>query len=164
MSNVKIRLAEESDLTAISDIYNYYVLTSTCTYQTEPDSLEERIQWFRVHDDLHPITVAEVEGQIVAWASLSRYHSRSAYQHTVEDSIYVQKDMRGRGIGKTLLTDLIERANDLRHHSIIATISADQIGSIVLHERFGFRKIGQICEVGRKFGRWLDVALLQRML
>jgi len=160
----KIRLATETDLAAINSIYDYYVLNSTCTFQTEPDTEEDRAKWFAAHDSLHPITVAVNESEIVAWASLSHYHHRSAYQHTVEDSVYVRNDMRNRGIGTILLADLIQRAETHGHHSIVAIIAADQTGSIRLHQRFSFLKAGQISEAGYKFDKWLDVIFMQRML
>jgi len=160
----KIRLATEADLPAINDIYNYYVLNSTCTFQTEPETSEDRARWFALHDELHPVTAAEIQGQVVGWASLSRYHARSAYRHTVEDSVYVREDLRSHGIGTALLKDLVERAKQLGHHSIVATISADQTGSIELHRRFNFLEAGHIREAGRKFDRWLDVILMQKML
>jgi phosphinothricin acetyltransferase len=160
----KIRLASEADLATINSIYNYYVLNSTCTFQTEPDTAEERMRWFAAHDSLHPVTVAENESKVVAWASLSRYNSRSAYRYTVEDSVYVCNNMQGRGIGTVLLADLIQQAEAHGHHSMVAIIAAEQTGSIRLHQRLGFLKVGQICEAGRKFDRWLDVVFMQRML
>jgi phosphinothricin acetyltransferase len=160
----KVRLATEADLATINSVYNYYVLNSTCTFQTEPDTAEEREKWFAAHDSLHPNTVATNENEVVAWASLSRYHHRCAYQHTVEDSVYVRNDMRGRGIGTILLADLIKRAETHGHHSIVAVIAADQTDSIRLHQKFGFLEVGHIREAGHKFDRWLDVIFMQRML
>src|SRR5271154_829242 len=103
-----IRVARESDLVAINDIYNHYVLHSTCTYQEEPELLEGRRQWFNRHGDKHPVIVAEAaDGQVVGWGSLSAYHERSAYRHTVENSIYVHHQYHRRGIGSLLLQELI---------------------------------------------------------
>ena len=161
---LKIRLATEADLATINSVYNYYVLNSTCTFQTEPDTAEEREKWFAARDSPHPVTVAVNESETVAWASLSRYHHRCAYQHTVEDSVYVRNDMHNRGIGTILLADLTQRAEMHGHHSIVAIIAADQTGSTKLHQRFGFLKVGHIREAGYKFGRWLDVIFMQRML
>ena len=164
VDHTKIRPATRADLPIINDIYNHYVLNSTSTFQTEPDTLEDRTKWFTMHGGPYPVTVAETEGQVVAWASISRYHHRCAYQYTVEDSIYVREDMHGRGIGKALLTDLIERASTIGHHSIIASISADQPISIALHEKLGFLKVGCMREAGYKFNRWLDIIYMQKML
>jgi phosphinothricin acetyltransferase len=161
---IRVRLAIEADLAAISSIYNYYVVNSTCTFQTEPDTAEERMRWFSAHDSRHPVTVAANQSEVVGWASLSRYHSRNAYRHTTEDSVYVRSDMRGRGIGRTLLADLIQRAEAEGYHSIVATIAADQADSIRLHKRFGFLTVGHIVEAGYKFDKWIDVTFMQKML
>ena len=151
-----IRIARMDDLDAINTIYNHYVLQSTCTYQETPESMEDRRKWFARHGAPHPVTVAELNGSIVGWGSLSAYHARSAYRHTVENSIYVDQALQGRGIGSALLRDLIERARALGHHAIIAGIDGDQTASIALHAKFGFEQVGHLREVGFKFGRWLD--------
>jgi phosphinothricin acetyltransferase len=161
---VKIRLATAADLDAINDIYNHYVTRSTCTYQVEPTQMHERRSWFADRTDRHPVTVAELAGQTVGWGALSAYHRRAAYSHTVENSVYVRHDMHRRGIGSALLADLIRRARQAGHHSIIAVIDADQNASIRLHERLGFERVGHFREVGRKFGRWLDVIYLELLL
>jgi phosphinothricin acetyltransferase len=159
-----IRLATESDLSVINAIYNHYVLHSTCTYQTEPETPDARAAWFASHGPKHPVTVAEVDGEVVGWGSLSPFHRRAAYGRTVENSVYVRHDRHRRGIGRALLLDLIRRATDLGHHTIIAGISADQTASIAMHAAAGFVEVGRLREVGHKFGRWLDVAYLQLML
>jgi L-amino acid N-acyltransferase len=164
MPTPTIRLATRDDLAAINDIYNHYVLHSTCTYQIDPEPLTSRVEWFEAHDRLHPITVAELDGQVVGWGSLSAFHRRVAYRHTVENSVYVRHDLHHRGLGQALLADLITRAQAIGHHSIIALISADQIPSIKLHEKHGFTEVAHLQEVGFKFDRWLDVAYLQLML
>lgn len=93
-----IRLARAEDLAAINAIYNHYVQHSTCTYQEQPESIEGRREWFARHGAAHPVTVAELNGRIVGWAALSAYHARSAYRHTVENSVYVDQGIHGRGI------------------------------------------------------------------
>lgn len=162
--SVPIRLATASDLAAINEIYNHYVHTSTCTYQKDPSSAQERAEWFAGHDAHHPITVAEQAGEIVGWGALSAFRDRWGYRHTVENSVYVRATRHRRGIGRALLIDLIDRARALGHHTIVAGISADQHGSVALHEQAGFIKVGHLREVGHKFDRWLDVVFLQRML
>jgi L-amino acid N-acyltransferase YncA len=159
-----IRLAREADLPAINAIYNHFVTRSTCTYQITPETGEARLAWFRRHDPHHPVTVSELDGEIVGWASLNSYHAREAYARTVENSIYVRHDRQRRGIGSGLLADSIIRARFLRHHTILALISAEQAGSIALHEAHGFVKVGHMREVGRKFDRWLDVVTYQLLL
>ncbi len=161
---IVVRPATPADLPAINDIYNHYVLHSTATYQTEPATLQEREQWFAAHGGTHPVTVAEAAGEVVGWASLSRFHPRSAYRRTVENSVYVRHDQHRRGLGAALLADLIGRAERLGHHTIIAGIDAEQTASVALHARFGFTRVGHLREVGFKFGRWLDVIYMQRLL
>jgi carbon storage regulator CsrA len=161
---VTIRPAAEADLPAINAIYNHFVLHSTCTYQEEPSTAEERAAWFAGHGPKHPITVAERDGEVVGWGSLSRFHPRSAYGHTVENSVYVRHDFHRQGIGEALLADLLERAKAAGHRTILALIDTQQRGSITLHEKLGFVEVGRLREVGFKFGRWLDVVYLQRMV
>jgi phosphinothricin acetyltransferase len=157
----RIRPATESDLVAINDIYNYYVLHSTCTYQEEPEPLESRRQWFRHHGEKHPVIVMESDGQVVGWGSLSAYHPRSAYLRTVENSIYVHHQHLRRGIGTHLLQELITRSRSLDHHVIIAVIDSEQSGSIAMHQKFHFEKVGHFKQVGFKYGRWLDVIYME---
>jgi L-amino acid N-acyltransferase YncA len=162
--DVKLRAMAEADLAAVNAIYNHYVLHSTCTYQLEPESDEGRAAWFREHGATHPLLVAEEDDRVVGWASLSRYHSRCGYASTVEDSIYVDQALHRRGIGGALLAALVPRARALGHHVIVAGIDAEQPGSVALHARFGFVESGRMREVGRKFGRWLDVIYMQLIL
>jgi phosphinothricin acetyltransferase len=164
MGTCNIRLATESDLYAINEIYNLYVARSTCTYQTEPETIEDRFKWFAAHGGRHPVTVAERDGVVVGWGSLSPFHRRAAYRNSVENSIYVRHDLHKQGIGSALLEDLISRARTIGHHTIIALIDASQQGSIVLHHRFHFAKVAHLKEVGNKFDRWLDVVYMQLIL
>jgi phosphinothricin acetyltransferase len=159
-----IRPATAADLGAINDIYNHYVLHSTCTYQEEPSTADERAAWFAAHGPRHPVTVAESAGVVVGWGSLSRFHARSAYRFTVENSVYVRHDLHRRGIGRALLDDLIDRAAAAGHRSIMALIDASQAGSVSLHRRCGFETVGHLKQVGFKFGRWGDVLYMQRLL
>ncbi len=162
-----IRDATEADLAAINDIYNHYVRTCTCTYQEQPDTAADRQEWFEAHGPKHPVIVAEADGQVVAWGSLSKFgrnQSWDAYRFTAEDSVYVRPDMKGRGLGRIILSELINRAKALGYHSIFASISADQTASIALHEKFGFAKVGRLPEIGYKFDKWLDVVYMQKML
>jgi L-amino acid N-acyltransferase YncA len=161
---MRIRPATTADLHAINAIYNHYVLHSTATYQETPSTEEERAAWLAAHGPAHPVTVAEEAGEVVGWGSLSRFHPRSAYGRTVENSVYVRHDRHRRGIGAALLSDLIGRAAALGHHSILARIDAEQAPSVAIHERFGFARVAHLREVGFKFGRWLDVVFMQRML
>jgi phosphinothricin acetyltransferase len=164
MPAITLRPATDSDLVAINDIYNHYVHHSTCTYQEEPEPLAARRQWFKHHGDSHPVIVAEADGQVVGWGSLSAYHARSAYRRTVENSVYVHPQHHRGGIGSLLLQELILRAHELGYHIIIASIDGDQTASIALHAKFRFEKVGHLRQVGFKFDRWLDVIYMELML
>jgi L-amino acid N-acyltransferase len=161
---IKLRPAVEPDLKAMNDIYNYYVLQSTCTYQEEPELLSDRKKWFSNHDQKYPATVAACNEQVVGWSSLSPYHKRSAYRHTVENSIYVRHDWHRRGMGSLLLQDLIQKARTLGYHSIIAGIDSDQASSIALHAKYDFQQVAHLRQVGYKFNRWLDVIYMELLL
>jgi phosphinothricin acetyltransferase len=161
---LQIRTATRSELPAINAIYNHYVLHSTCTYQLEPETSSDRERWFEAHVGPHPVTVAEADGQVVGWGSLSPYHRRAAYARTVENSVYVSHDLHRRGIGSAIMADLIGRARHLGHHTIVALIDGEQAASVTLHAHFGFVKVGHMRELGHKFGRWLDVIYMQLML
>jgi phosphinothricin acetyltransferase len=165
MSTPSIRLATEDDLPAINEIYNYYVPRSTCTYQLEAETLESRQAWFAHHPPgTYPVIVAELDGQVVGWGSLSKFRERAAYSPTVEASIHIDSQRHRRGLGRLLLSDLIERARRAGYHSIIGGSSADQAASIALQEGLGFQRVALLKEVGYKFGQWLDVVYLQLLL
>ena len=165
MNDISIRLATGDDLQAINDIYNHYVFASTCTYQEEPETIEYRKKWFESHKpETHPIIVAEAEGKVLGWGSLSPYHSRCAYRFTVENSIYIHNEHLKQGIGTVILEDLIERAKIIGYHAIIAAIDGSQTASITLHTKHSFIEVGRFREVGFKFGTWLDVVYLEYLV
>jgi len=159
-----LRPALAADLPTVDRIYNHYVDTSTCTYQLEHAGIAAREAWFAAHGAEHPVIVAELEGSVLGWGSLSTYNPRPGYRFTVEDSVYVDHRFHGRGVGRALLANLIDRAHALGHHTILSFIDAEQTPSVRLHERFGFVEVGRLREVGRKFDRWLDIVYLQRRL
>ena len=159
-----IRLARSDDLESINDIYNYYVIHSTCTYQTEAETMDGRRTWFASYGPQHPITVYESENKILGWGSLTPFRSRAAYANTVENSVYLRHDVCGKGIGSLLLKDLIERGRAAGHHVIVAGIDAEQTHSVKLHLKFGFEHVAHFKEIGFKFNRWLDVIFMQKTL
>ncbi|HEX3149475.1 MAG TPA: GNAT family N-acetyltransferase [Gemmataceae bacterium] len=161
MTDLITRSATVNDLPPIRAIYNHYVLTSTCTFQLEPDTEANRLDWWRLRSDRHPVIVAESNGEVVGWGSLSPWMKREAYARTVEASIYVRADHHRRGIGRQLLVDLIERARQIGHHVVIGGACTEQIGSIALQQSLGFVHIGTFRQTGFKFNRWLDVAYFQ---
>jgi L-amino acid N-acyltransferase YncA len=156
-----IRVARREDLAAINDIYNFYVRHSTCTYQEAPEPIDGRQTWFDRHGAEHPVTVAEANGALVGWGSLSPYHPRSAYRFTVENSVYVHHEHQRQGIGDAILGDLIARARAIGHHTIIAGIDASQGASVAIHAKHGFVMAGRLRTVGYKFEQWLDVVYMQ---
>lgn len=165
-NEVLVRPATASDLPAILAIYNDAVLTTTATYDLEPRTLEHRAAWFEDHQRANlPVFVATAAaGEVIGWSALNRYHERFGYRFTVENSIYVAAVHRGRGVGRRLLTPLIEAAQERGLHVILAGIDAQNVASLRLHAAFGFEQVAHFREVGHKFGRWLDVIYLQRLL
>ena len=160
-----IRIATATDLPVINDIYNYYVPRSTCTYQLEPESIEGRRAWFEAHSpDKYPVIVAEQNGEVLGWGSLSKFRDRAAYAPSVEASVYIRHDMHRRGIGRALLEELIERARAIGFHTLVGGASADQTASLALQESLGFQQVACFKEIGYKFGRRLDVVFMQLML
>lgn len=159
-----VRPATVADLPAINAIYNHYVLLSTCTYQTEPTTEAERVHWFTAHDAKHPVIVAEQVGTVVGWGSLSNFHVRTAYENSVEDSVYIHHEFCGQGLGSLLLAELLRMAEVIGHHAVLGGIDAEQATSISLHAKFGFEKVAHFKEVGFKYGRWLDVIWMEKLL
>ncbi len=165
MGLATVRLATAEDLPVINDIYNYYVPRSTCTYQLEPETIEDRVAWFQAHDpQRYPVTVAEQGGEVVGWGALSKFRERAAYAPTVEGSVYIRHDRHRQGLGRLILLDLIERARSAGFHSLIGGVDAEQSASIALQESLGFQRVAHLKQVGYKFDRWLDVIYLQLML
>jgi phosphinothricin acetyltransferase len=164
-NSTRVRAATVADLTGILDIYNHAVVHTTASYDYEPWNRQRREEWFEDHvRNDYPVLVAENEGRILGWSSLSRFHARPGYRFTAEDSVYVSEDARGRGLGKQLLAPLIDAARQRNFHSIIGLIDAQNEVSIRLHTGFGFEKAAHLKQVGHKFGRWLDVIYMQLML
>jgi phosphinothricin acetyltransferase len=159
-----IRLARPGDAEALRAIYNTEVTGSTVTFDIEPRSYSEQVAWIERHQGVHPALVACDLAGVAGFGSLSPFRDRAAYSTTVEDSVYVAGDRRGQGIGRLLLEELVTLATRQGFHTVIARTSGDNQPSIALHQACGFVLVGVEREVGRKFGRWIDVAILQRML
>lgn len=156
---MEIRPAKESDVQELLDIFNYEVEHSRATFSLRPRTLEERMVWFHEHSGgPHPLIVAEEDGKVLGYASLSEYRSNDAYAKTVELSIYVHHDYRGRRIGDALMEGIlaIARKED-GVHAVISVITSENEASIHLHRKFGFTFCGRMREVGQKFGRWMDI-------
>jgi L-amino acid N-acyltransferase len=156
-----IRQAVVTDLAAITEIYNDAILTTTATFDTEPKTGEEQATWFKNHNSRNPVIVAETDNIVVGWASLSKWSDRCAYSDTAEISVYVRNGYRGQGIGKKLMKAIILKGKEAGLHTIIARIVAGNKESLHLHEDMGFDHIGVMKEVGKKFGKLLDVHMMQ---
>jgi len=161
---VVIRPATPDDLTAINAIYNYYVAHSTCVWTTQPCSEAERIAWYQEHGSSMPVLVAEHSGRVVGWGALGSFRAAYTAAGTLEDSIYVHHDFHRQRMGSRLLQALIEEARHSGLHSILANISADQTPSVRLHEKFGFKKVAHLRDVGQKFNQRFDAIFLQFFL
>ncbi len=160
-----VRLILPGDAEAIRTIYNAEVTGSTATFDLVPRTVEAQSQWMDEHQGTYPAVVAvDDEGAVAGFGSLSLYRERPSYATTVEDSVYVEADHRGTGVGKLLLVELVALAERHGFHSMIARVGGENEPSIRLHEACGFTAVGVEREIGRKFNRWLDVAVLQRML
>lgn len=158
-----IRPARLSDLPAITKIYNEAIRNTTATFDTKPKTGEEQLAWFNTHDDRHPIFVAERDGSVVGWACLSQWSDRCAYSGTAEISLYIRDGFREKGIGRKLMESIDAEAQRRGFHTAVVRITEGNLASVHLAERFGFRPVGVMEEVGYKFGRWLDVHVMQKM-
>jgi L-amino acid N-acyltransferase YncA len=162
---VKVRLATNDDAARICAIYNPYVTGSTVTFDMVPRTLEDQLQWLDEHSGAHPALVAVDDADIVrGFASVSPYRPRPAYRTTVEDSVYVDAGLQGQGVGRLLLSEIISLAEAHGFHAVMARVVDGHAASIALHRSCGFGLVGIERQVGRKFGRWLDVALMQRLV
>jgi L-amino acid N-acyltransferase YncA len=159
-----VRLAHATDAEAIRAIYNVEVVESTVTFDIVPRSHDDQRDWLLAHAGAHPAIVAVEADEVIGFGSLSPYKDRAAYSTTVEDSVYVHRDWRRKGVGHLLLRQLLDLATTHGFHAVIARIVGDHEASITLHERCGFTLVGVEKQVGRKFGRWLDVVELQCLL
>ncbi|MFQ6077547.1 MAG: GNAT family N-acetyltransferase [Thermodesulfobacteriota bacterium] len=158
-----IRPAEISDLNAITEIYNEAIRTTTATFDMEPKTHDQQEVWFASHGPKYPILVAESNGVVVGWASLSKWSDRCAYSGTAEISLYVKREFRGKGIGKKLIEAIVSEGERVGFHTVVGRIAEGNDVSVHLAESLGFRHIGVMREVGRKFGRLLDVYLMQKI-
>lgn len=164
MEAVSIRRATPADAPAIAAIYNHEVENETSTFDLVPRSLQDQLDWQNARDGAFGVFVAELGGEVVGFGALSPYKERAAYRTTVEDSVYVRRDMGRRGIGRLIVTHLLNTAADGGFHAVMARITTLSSGSIALHAALGFREVGIEREVGRKFNKWLDVSLMQILL
>ena len=160
-----VRLAAPDDAEDIRRIYNAEVVGSTATFDLVPRTPSEQAAWMTEHSGSYPVVVAvDDAGTVLGFGSLSNYRDRPSYATTVENSVYVDHGRRGEGVGRAVLEELVRLGTMHGFHSMIARIGGDNEASIALHRACGFELVGVEREIGRKFNRWLDVAVLQRML
>ena len=166
MGSVALRRArpDNQDAEATRQIYNLEVTSSTVTFDLVPRSLDEQRRWIGARSGAHAVVVAEDAGEIVGFGSLSPWRDRPAYSTSVEDSVYVRRDQQGRGVGKTLLTELVRVGRAHGFHAVFARIVGGHESSVALHRSLGFELVGTEREVGRKFGKWLDVVVMELLL
>jgi phosphinothricin acetyltransferase len=162
---ITLRNATEADLPAILNIYNDVILTTTAVYSEEPHTLQMRQAWFNERRSAgFPVIVAVADDVIAGFGTYGHFRVWPCYRFTMEHSVYVHKDMRGRGISKILLTDLITKAKAAGMHTMIAGVDSENDVSLQLHLKFGFTQVARFKEVGFKFGRWLDLVFLEMIL
>lgn len=158
---LQIRPATEKDQSDILAIYNDAVMHTTATFDTELRSMESQMEWYRKHKSNHPVLVAEKDGKIIGWASLSPWSDRCAYDTTVEVSVYLEPASRGKGIGAELLNAVTLDGGKYGNHTVLSRITSDNLASIRIHEKAGYNIVGIMKEVGFKFGKFLDVTMMQ---
>lgn len=161
-----VRVATEQDVSEMMEIYNYEVLNGVATFDLNVRTMEERMEWFLQHNvGNHPLIVAEMDGQVAGYASLSSYRDKEAYAATVELSVYVAPSFRRQGVARELIARILEDARSRDDiHTVISVITAGNEASVKLHKEFGFVYSGTLYEVGEKFGRKLDIVNYQLMV
>jgi L-amino acid N-acyltransferase YncA len=164
-TNFKIRDAVRSDIESVHRIFNEILATSTATFEEEPIKIKT---WFEVFDTKQlndiPFLVVETEGVVIGYGTYGAFRKASGYKITVEHSLYLDERFRGQGIGKTILSELIRRASNQGIHNMIAAVDAENLFSIKMHEKFGFKVVGKLENVARKFSRDLSLVLMQLSL
>lgn len=164
-SDIIIRDATEQDLPAILDIYNEVILNTTSIYSEQPHTLQMRTTWFNERKAANfPVIVAEFDGTIIGFASYGHFRVWPCYRFTVEHSVYIHTDHRGKGVSKIFLKEIITHAKNAGMHALIAGIDSENDISLKLHQSFGFVQVARFKEVGFKFGRWLDLIFMELLL
>ena len=157
-----IRYAQAADLGAILEIFNDAILNTTSVYYYRPHTIEDRLSWYeeKVRNGF-PVLVFEEKDRVVGFATFGPFRDRPAYKYTVEHSVYVRRDHRGRGVGTRLMMDIMKIANERGYATMVAGIDSSNEASRAMHENLGFTNCGTVKSVGYKFGKWLDVTFYQ---
>lgn len=162
--DVFIRPACLNDIVSITEIYNEAVLNGVATFDTQEKTVDDRIVWFSNRRPIHPVLVAQLNDEVIGWASLNQWSDRSAYDGTAEVSIYIHHQFRDKGVGSILFKELIDHATTLKLHYLLSRITEGNEKSIALHLKNGFSIVGVMHEVGNKFGRYLDVTIMEKII
>jgi len=157
-----IREAVANDMEGITAIYNEVLTTSTAIFNDRPASVEDRVKWWQGRvDHGYPVLVAVEDGVVAGFASFGDFRSWPGYRFTVEHTVHVHGEWRGRGVGRLLMKELMERARAGEKHAMVGGVDAENVGSLRFHEGLGFERVGRFREVGYKFGRYLDLIFVQ---
>ena len=159
-----LRPATPADAAVICEIYNQGIEDRVATLETELRTPAERTHWLASRDARHPVLVAEASGGVVGWGSLNVFNPREAYRFVVDLSIYVERALRGQGVGRVLLRHLIDLAREHGYHKIVLSAFPTNIGGMALYEKLGFRTVGIYKEQGMLDGRWVDTIVMERLL
>ncbi len=164
MAELAVRPARENDAEAIARIYNQGIEDRVATLETELRTSEERRRWMAARGPRHPVIVAEAAGTVVGWASLNQFNPRPAYQHVADFSVYVDRDWRGKGVGRRLLEAVIELAREIGYHKMVLSAFPFNQAGVALYERLGFRTVGIYKEQGLLDGKWTDTIIMEKLL
>ena len=159
-----IRDAAISDVEDLARIYNWAVANTTASFDINRQTIENRLEWFGHYGGRYPLIVAELDGKVAGYSSLSKFREKEGYAGTVEISVYIDPDYHGKGIGKKLMEEIVDRGRKLGHHVIVACITAGNDISVKMHEKMGFEFCGNMKQVGYKFGKWQDILFYQLTL
>lgn len=162
--DMTIREAKETDIEQLTRIYNWAVENTTASFDFTAQTVEERREWFHHYGGAYPLIIAETDGKIAGYSSLSKFRQKEGYARTVEISVYVDPEYHGKGIGTLLMREIIDRARTLGNHVIVAGITGGNDVSIKMHEKFGFKFCAHFKEVGYKFNQWQDCMFYQLIL
>ncbi|MFC3415931.1 GNAT family N-acetyltransferase [Algoriphagus hitonicola] len=163
--SILIRAAKLEDIPVILEINNYEILQTTVNYDIVPKTLEEQENWIHQKENAgFPILVAEINGRVEGFAFYGTFRPKYGYRFTVEHSVYIGPDSRGKGLGRKLMEQLIGIAKEAGYHSMVGGIDSSNLGSLEFHRKLGFREVGRFKEIGHKFDKWLDLIFVQLLL
>lgn len=164
MENITIQNLTEEDLPSILEIYNKEIRNGTATFDLKEQSLKQKSEWFHKNCKAYPLLTAKRNQEVLGFAYLSAFREKEAYKQTAEVTLYIKPTMQKQGIGKALLKKLIKEGQNYHFHTLVSVITRGNIGSIQLHEQFGFVYTGYLNQVGQKHGQWLDILFYQKDL